>query len=110
MPSTGSDPTTMRLEEQHCACIFGTGGGLLWVDIVVPEINLVVEVDGPWHFIHNTEEYTGGTVCRNWLIERLGYRLIAVGNQFWMVRSVFGVACLADNLLNVAGSGKWDTL
>ncbi|GAB4821290.1 hypothetical protein N2152v2_008336 [Parachlorella kessleri] len=62
---------------------FPIGGGLLWVDIMVPELNLVVEVDGPWHFIHNTEEYTGGTVCRNWLIERLGYRLIAVGNPFW---------------------------
>jgi hypothetical protein len=65
--------------------LLAAGGGLIWVDIALPELNLVVETDGPWHFTHNTEEYTGGTLCRNWLIERLGYRLICVGIPFWQV-------------------------
>ena len=55
----------------------------LSVDILLPDHNLVVEVDGPSHFSMNTLRMSGSTLARNRLLEHWSYSVICIPYFGW---------------------------
>eukprot|EP00127_Corallochytrium_limacisporum_P003096 Clim_evm25s146 gene=Clim_evmTU25s146 len=57
-----------------------------FADIYLPELKMVVEVDGPWHFLKDKRGkicYTGRDRWKKWLVSAAGYRLLAVPFMEW---------------------------
>lgn len=53
----------------------------LVVDIFIPKNNVVVEINGPTHYIYNTKKFNGNTVFKENLLKCMGYKVITV--PYW---------------------------
>ncbi len=53
------------------------------VDILLPEHNLVLEVDGPSHFAANTLRTNGSTLARNMLLKHWSYEVVCIPYFGW---------------------------
>lgn len=60
-----------------------TDDGLVSVDILVPQLRLVVEVDGPRHYLANMARPLGSTIARARLLRSRGYLVANVGYRDW---------------------------
>jgi len=71
-----------------------TFNGFLSVDILLEEEHssigggrkaqkVVIEVDGPSHFSHNTRRVTGSTLARNKLLHSWGYHVVSIPFYAW---------------------------
>ncbi len=55
------------------------------VDMALPEHRVVIEADGPTHFMTNGHRAVGATSLKHRLLKRLGWRLIVVGYHEWIM-------------------------
>ena len=55
------------------------------VDMALPERRIVVEVDGPTHFMTNANRPLGATALKRRLLKRLGWRLVIVPYFEWSI-------------------------
>jgi very-short-patch-repair endonuclease len=53
----------------------------LLVDILIPKYKLVIEIEGPGHWVFPTNEPTLNTTSRNEMIKGAGYELISLGDS-----------------------------
>ena len=57
------------------------------VDMALPSKRLVIEVDGPTHFMTNANKPLGATALKRRLLERLGWRLVVVPYFEWSLEA-----------------------
>jgi len=56
---------------------------ILVVDIFIEKFNLVIEVNGPSHYIFGTAAFNHKTVVKSGLISDMGYKLLYVKYDDW---------------------------
>ena len=55
------------------------------VDMALPEQRIVIEADGPTHFMINTHKAVGATALKRRLLKKLGWRLVVVPYYEWSI-------------------------
>jgi very-short-patch-repair endonuclease len=97
-------------EHANEACL---EGGLLVVDMACTATRVVVEFDGPSHFLSHVqsgeESYDGNSLLKTKLLEALGWRVHRVGWRAWARDRDAEVARVAAALLPAAGQRGVDT-
>ncbi len=53
------------------------------IDILLPDDDVALEVDGPAHFLRNTGHPMGHTIMKRRLLELMGYRVVSVPHFEW---------------------------
>jgi very-short-patch-repair endonuclease len=53
------------------------------IDIALPELQVAVECDGPFHFDKNTRRVLGGGLARLRVLEGLGWHVISLPHWEW---------------------------
>lgn len=70
------------------------------VDILVRKYNLVIEIEGPGHWVYPTEEINLNTSSRNNLLKRLGYTVINIGERNNTMAGIEKLSKQLDLLVN----------
>lgn len=53
------------------------------IDILLEDLRIAMEVDGPAHFLRNTGHPMGHTVMKRRILEHLGYSVVSVPHYEW---------------------------
>jgi len=69
--------------------------GVLIVDILIPKYKIVVEIEGPAHWVFPSNEQTLNNISRNAVIKACGYNLVMIGD---LENNLSGIEYLAKNL------------
>lgn len=53
------------------------------IDILLPDLGVALEVDGPAHFLRNTGHPMGHTIMKRRLLQLMGYNVISIPHFEW---------------------------
>ena len=71
--------------------------GNLVVDIFLPKYKIVLEIEGPTHYVYPTNELTLNTISRNTIIKSLGYELLQIDSSDGLMKSLDDLAKKLEN-------------
>ena len=77
-------------------CVIGN----LVVDIFLPKLKMIIEIEGPTHFVYPTNELSLNTLSRNRILESMGYEIVNIYTTDGIVKGLDDLSNKLEKYIN----------